>query len=80
MTKRSKLNIDQAIVIKELHKAGWTQESLARRYGVRQQQVSRIIRGERWSKEIRKLQDKETQKKLLKLMQKCDNIPSATER
>ena len=41
MTKRAKLNVDQALVIKELHKAGWTQESLARRYGVRQQQGCR---------------------------------------
>ena len=80
MTKRAKLNVDQALVIKELHKAGWTQESLARRYGVRQQQVSRIIRGERWSMAITMLQNKRTHKKMLDLIKKCDNIKSATER
>lgn len=80
MTKRAKLNIDQAMVVKTLYKAGWTQAAIALRYGVRQQQVSRIIRGERWGKEIRKLEDKAAHKKMLDMIEICRNIPSATER
>lgn len=75
-----KLNVDQAMMVITLHKAGWTQEAIAARYGVRHQQVGRIIRGEQWADKIKRAQDKAAHKKLLDLMSKCGNIGSAIER
>lgn len=80
MTKRAKLNVDQALNVRTMHAAGWTQKAIASHYGVRQQQVSRIIRGERWGKEVQRIEDARTHKKMLDLLKICSNIPSATER
>ncbi len=80
MNKRNKLNVNQAIQVKKLHMCGWTQLAIASRYGVRYQQIGRIIRGERWAKEIQRALDRETHKKMLDMIEKCRNIPSATER
>ena len=80
MNKRNKLTVDQAIQIKKLHASGWTQLAIAHRYGVRFQQVGRIVRGEQWAKEIQRVLDCETHKKMLDMIEKCRNIPSATER
>lgn len=80
MTKRAKLNVDQALNVREMHAAGWTQKAIASHYGVRQQQVSRIVRGERWGKEVQRIEDARTHKKMLDMIEICRNIPSATER
>lgn len=80
MNKRNKLNVDQALSVRTMNAAGWTQKAIASHYGVRQQQVSRIIRGERWGKEVRRIEDARTHKKMLDMIEKCRNIPSATER
>jgi len=80
MNKRCKLNVDQAVQIKRLHACGWTQLAIASRYCVRQQQVGRIVRGEQWAKEIQRIEDRATHKKMLDMLQICRNIPSATER
>lgn len=80
MNKRNKLNIDQALSVRTMHAAGWTQKAIASHYGVRQQQVSRIIRGQRWGNEMRRIEDARTHKKMLDMIEICRNIPSATKR
>lgn len=46
---RAKLNEQQALAIRELVASGERQSVLARRYGVGQDQISRIASGKRWA-------------------------------
>lgn len=60
-----KLTVDQVIEIRRLHTSGMKQAWLAMKYGVSQQQISRVLKGDQWLNRIKRAQDKRTHKMIL---------------
>lgn len=45
---RAKLNEQKVVEIRRLYRAGWTQVRLAKRFGVTQQTISRVVTLKYW--------------------------------
>jgi len=60
-----KLTVDQASEIRRLYQSGMKQAYLAMKFGTTQQNVSRIVNGDRWSLRIQRAKARAEHKKVL---------------
>ena len=60
-----KLSVDDVLSIRKHYQAGMKQVWLAMKYGVSQQQISRVLKGDRWLTRIQRANDKRTHKMIL---------------
>jgi uncharacterized protein YjcR len=65
-----KLTIADVKRIRTLHTQGQSLKQLAHACGVSYEQVRRIVRGERWTKELKKEQDRRTHAAVLNAVDK----------